>query len=247
MAHDPSVAGFLAVLRYVAVMVRQYEYQPCIPTRGTKVPAGPDWIHEIKHDGYRLIVQREGKRVRLLTRRGYDWSDRYPLIVQAALRLRKTSFVIDGEAVALGSEGISDFDALHGGRRNADVRLYAFDLLADDGVDTRHQPLQIRKLWLGKLLKRAGDGILLNEHEAGEIGPRLFEQACKMGRLSIAEKPTEQAGVRSGSKSRTRSPLPCSAPKKAPGDTRAARQRPTRRIPQLPGAIPVYPNDYTSP
>ena len=66
MAHDPSVAGFLAVLRYVAVMVRQYEYQPCIPTRGTKVPAGPDWIHEIKHDGYRLIVQREGKRVRLL-------------------------------------------------------------------------------------------------------------------------------------------------------------------------------------
>ena len=75
MAHDPSVAGFLAVLRYVAVMVRQYEYQPCIPTRGTKVPAGPDWIHEIKHDGYRLIVQREGKRVRLLTRRGYDWSD----------------------------------------------------------------------------------------------------------------------------------------------------------------------------
>src|SRR6476620_5337280 len=114
-------------------MVRQYEYQPCIPTRGTKVPAGPDWLHAIKHDGYRLIVQREGKRVRLLTRRGYDWSDRYPLIVEAALRLRKTSFVIDGEAVVLGSDGISDFDALHGGRRNADVRLYAFDLLADDG------------------------------------------------------------------------------------------------------------------
>jgi hypothetical protein len=51
----------------------------CIPTRGTKVPARPDWFHEIKHDGYRLIVQREGKRVRLLTRNGYDWSDRYPL------------------------------------------------------------------------------------------------------------------------------------------------------------------------
>jgi bifunctional non-homologous end joining protein LigD len=59
-------------------MVRQYEYQPCIPTRGTEVPAGPDWFHEVKHDGYRLIVHREGKRVRLLTRRGYDWSDRYP-------------------------------------------------------------------------------------------------------------------------------------------------------------------------
>src|SRR5213595_3886060 len=77
-------------------MVRHYHYQPCIPTRGTEVPSGPDWFHEIKHDGYRLIVQREGKRVRLLTRRGHDWSDRYPLITQAALRLRKSSFVIDG-------------------------------------------------------------------------------------------------------------------------------------------------------
>src|SRR6478752_1413907 len=136
-------------------MVRQYEYQPCIPTRGTKVPAGPNWLHEIKHDGYRVIVQREGKRVRLFTRNGYDWSDRYPLIVQAALRLRKTSFVIDGEAVVLGSDGISDFDALHGGKRNADVRLYAFDLLADDGVDMRDELLQIRKLWLGKLPLRS--------------------------------------------------------------------------------------------
>ena len=66
-------------------MLRRVEYLPCIPTRGTKVPSGPDWFHEIKHDGYRLIVQREGKRVRLVTRRGYDWSDHYPLIVQAAL------------------------------------------------------------------------------------------------------------------------------------------------------------------
>jgi bifunctional non-homologous end joining protein LigD len=91
-------------------MLRKLEYQPCIPTRGTKVPAGPDWLHEIKDDGYRLIVQRDGKRVRLLTRRGYDWSDRYPLIAEAALRLRKTSFVIDGEAVVLGPDGISAFD-----------------------------------------------------------------------------------------------------------------------------------------
>jgi bifunctional non-homologous end joining protein LigD len=64
-------AARFAILRrftYLAGMLRKY--QPCIPTRGTQVPAGPDWFHEIKHDGYRLIVQREGKRVRLLTRRG---------------------------------------------------------------------------------------------------------------------------------------------------------------------------------
>ena len=70
-----------------------------------KVPAGPDWIHEIKHDGYRLIVQRLGRRVRLFTRNGYDCSDRFPLITEAARRIRFDSFVIDGEAVLLGVSG----------------------------------------------------------------------------------------------------------------------------------------------
>jgi bifunctional non-homologous end joining protein LigD len=72
-------------------------FEPCIPTRGTKVPAGKDWLHEIKHDGYRLIVHRDGARVRLFTRNGNDWTARYPLIVDAALKNRQTSFVIDGE------------------------------------------------------------------------------------------------------------------------------------------------------
>jgi bifunctional non-homologous end joining protein LigD len=78
--------------------MRKQAFEPCLPTRGTKVPAGPDWFHEIKHDGYRLIVQREGARVRLFTRNGYDWRHRYPLIGEAALRNRTTSFVLDGEA-----------------------------------------------------------------------------------------------------------------------------------------------------
>jgi bifunctional non-homologous end joining protein LigD len=59
--------------------MRRVAYEPCIPTRGTKVPAGPEWIHEIKHDGYRLVVVRDGARVRLFTRNGYDWTARYPL------------------------------------------------------------------------------------------------------------------------------------------------------------------------
>jgi len=54
-------------------------FQPCIPTKATKVPDRPEWLHEIKHDGYRLIVQRAGPRVRLFTRNGHDWSDRFPL------------------------------------------------------------------------------------------------------------------------------------------------------------------------
>src|SRR3954464_10498144 len=79
-------------------------------------------------------------------------------------------------------------DGLHSGRCNEEVRLYAFDLLSDDGVDMRDETLQIRKLWLGKLLKRPSDGILYNEHEAGGTGPGLFHQACKMGLEGIVSK-----------------------------------------------------------
>jgi bifunctional non-homologous end joining protein LigD len=111
--------------------------------------------------------------------------------------LRKSSFVIDGEAIVLGPDGISDFDALHSRKRNEDARLYAFDLLMDDGVDMRDETLQVRKLWLGKLLKRSGDGILLNDHEAGAIGPQLFKQACKMGLEGIVSKRRE-SGYRAG-------------------------------------------------
>jgi ATP-dependent DNA ligase len=70
-------------------------FRPCTPTRGTKVPDRPEWLPEVKYDGYRLIIQREGKRVRLFTRNGHDWSDKYPLIVEAALR-NHCSSLIDG-------------------------------------------------------------------------------------------------------------------------------------------------------
>jgi bifunctional non-homologous end joining protein LigD len=109
----------------------------------------------------------------------------------AALRLRKTSFVVDGEAVVLGPYGISDFQGLHSGRCNEEVRLYAFDLLLDDGVDMRDETLQIRKLWLGKLLKRSGDGIIYNDHDVDAIGPHLFRQAWKMGLEGIVSKHRE--------------------------------------------------------
>ena len=130
-------------------------FQPCIPTRATKVPAGPDWIHEVKHDGYRLIVQRDGKRVRLFTRNGHDWTDRYPLIVEAALKNPSSSFVINGEAVLLGVDGVSDFDGLHSRQHDDEVQLYAFDILASDCDDLRKLPLAIRKANLARVLAPA--------------------------------------------------------------------------------------------
>jgi bifunctional non-homologous end joining protein LigD len=147
------------------------KFLPCIPTRSTKVPAGRDWIHEIKHDGYRLIVQRDGRRVRLFTRNGHDWTDRYPLIVEAALRNRAASFVIDGEAVLLGVDGVSDFDGLHSRKHDDEVQLYAFDILAADGDDLRKLPLAMRKTNLAQLLARRPDGIFVSDFEQGEIGP----------------------------------------------------------------------------
>jgi bifunctional non-homologous end joining protein LigD len=161
--------------------MRNGEYLPCLPTRGTKVPAGPDWIHEIKHDGYRLIVVRNGKRVRLLTKNGHDWTARYPLIVEAALRNRSNSFVVDGEAVLLGVDGISDFDGLHSRQHDDEVQLYAFDIMAADGEDLRQLPLHLRKNNLARLLARRPEGIFVAPFEEGEIDPRLFPRACEFG------------------------------------------------------------------
>jgi bifunctional non-homologous end joining protein LigD len=163
-------------------------FDPCIPTRGTKVPSRPDWLHEVKHDGYRLIVQRAGKRVRLFTRKGHDWSDRYPLIVEAALRIRTNSFVLDGEAVLLGVDGISDFDGMHSRQHDDEVQFYAFDVLSLDGDDLRKLPLTLRKSNLARLLARRSDGIHAAPYEAGEIGPDLFRHACLMGLEGLVSK-----------------------------------------------------------
>jgi len=181
-------------------------FEPCIPTKATKVPDRPEWIHEVKHDGYRLIVKRDGKRVRLFTRNGHDWSGRFPLITEAALRDRNSSFVLDGEAVLLGVDGRSDFNGLHSRRYDAEVEFYAFDMLVSDGEDLRRLPLSLRKTNLARLLARRVDGIHLAPFETGEIGPDLFRHACLMGlegwSSSIERARTAAAGSTAGSKLR---------------------------------------------
>ena len=162
-------------------------FLPCLPTRSVNVPATPTWLHEVKYDGYRLIVQREGERVRLFSRNGNDWSGRYPWIVEAALKNKHNQFVIDGEAVVLGVDGVADFNALHSRKHNHEVQLYAFDILALDGEDLRALPLSIRKTNLERLLARRPGGIFVAPFEHGEIGPDLFRAAYDMGLEGMVE------------------------------------------------------------
>jgi ATP-dependent DNA ligase len=84
--------------------------EPCIPTLAAKPPAGPQWVYEIKHDGYRLMVRKAGDRVRIYTRRGADWTARYPLIADAARALKARSALLDGEGVICGPDGVANFD-----------------------------------------------------------------------------------------------------------------------------------------
>lgn len=149
---------------------------------------GPEWLHELKHDGFRLIVYRDGVRVRLFTRRGYDWSRRFPRIIDQARRLKPRMFVIDAEAVFCDDTGMPDFDRLISRRVDADVFAFGFDLLALDGDDLRSQPLEVRKAKLLKLLVRSDDGIILNEHMDGELGSVMFKHACRLGLEGIVSK-----------------------------------------------------------
>jgi bifunctional non-homologous end joining protein LigD len=129
--------------------------EPCIPTLAAKPLSGPGWVHEIKHDGYRLIVRRDGKAVHLFTRRGHDWTERFPAIAAAAAKLRARSFTMDGEAVVAGADGVAVFDALHRRHKASDAILYAFDLLELNGEDLRPLPLGERKAKLARLLARS--------------------------------------------------------------------------------------------
>ena len=119
---------------------------------------------------------------------GHDWSDRYPLIREAALRNRQTSFVVDGEAVLLGVDGRSDFDGLHSRQHDNEVQFYAFDMLVADGDDIRKLQLSMRKANLSRLLARRVDGIFLTDFEQGEIGPDLFRHVCLLGLEGLVSK-----------------------------------------------------------
>lgn len=160
---------------------------PCLPTKAPRPPAGELWLHEIKHDGFRVIARKDGDRVRLYSRPGNDLTGRFPLIVEALARLRSCSCIIDGEAVACDDGGIASFDRIRHRHHDASVFLYAFDLIELNGDDLRRDPLQVRKATLASALTKAGPGIRFNEHIEAD-GPTVFAHACKLGLEGIVSK-----------------------------------------------------------
>ena len=125
---------------------------------------------------------------------GHDWADRFPAIVDAALRIKAQSFMIDGEAVIARDDGTPDFHALRSQRRGHEAVLFAFDLIELDGDDLRGLPLIERKRRLKKLIERRA--IQFVEHLTGD-GPTVFAHVCRMGLEGIVSKRTD-APYRSG-------------------------------------------------
>jgi bifunctional non-homologous end joining protein LigD len=160
---------------------------PCLPSGSKTPPSGKEWLHEIKHDGFRVIARKMGTRVKLYSRPGNDLTWRFAVIAEAIARLRSQSCIIDGEAVVCGDDGIASFDRIRQRQHDGAVFLYAFDLIELNGDDLRRNPLKMRKAALEAILRRSPTGVRFNEH-IEEDGPTVFQHACKLGLEGVVSK-----------------------------------------------------------
>ena len=165
----------------------QPRFEPCLPRLAKHPPTGSGWIHEIKHDGFRIIAQRDAAGVRLLTRKGLDLSDRFILAASAIASLPARSCVVDGEAIAYDERGLSVFEMVRWHQHDTAVTLCAFDLLELDGEDLRREPIEVRKATLKGLLRRGQPGVAFNRHFEVD-GTIVYEQACALGCEGIVSK-----------------------------------------------------------
>ncbi len=169
---------------------------PQLAQSASTPPSGDDWFYEIKLDGYRIQIHIRSKagrrRVQLLTRKGLDWSARMPEIARAAMQLNVESAILDGEAVVLDENGISNFAALQAAfqkENRREVTYFAFDLLHIAGHNTRHLPLAQRKQMLAQLLAPLEDRALIRYSEHLQSGGQtVFEKACELGAEGIIAK-----------------------------------------------------------
>jgi ATP-dependent DNA ligase len=149
-------------------------------------PAGPGWLHEVKHDGFRVLASKRGERVPVWSRRGADFTYRFPAFAEAVRGLNVDRALIDGEAVVLRKDGRSDFGALMTKRGGAQATLVAFDLVRLNDDDQRLRPLEARREALQRLVATV-NGILFSEGLAAE-GAVVFAKACELGLEGIVSK-----------------------------------------------------------
>ncbi len=175
--------------------------EPQLASPQAEPPTGADWLHEIKFDGYRTLAHSADGAVRLLTRKGLDWTHRYGALADAIAALDCREAVIDGEVVVLDESGISRFGALQDAlSRKADGEMvfFAFDLLHLNGWDLRDVPLARRKDLLAALLADSAPDapVQYSDHVAGAAG-EFFERATEMGLEGVVSK-RASAPYRSG-------------------------------------------------
>jgi len=174
---------------YVASPVPlQVRLRTAVPAAsGPAAAQWPDWVHEIKHDGFRILARHDERGVRLFTRNGYNFTDRFPLIADAINSLPVRSCLIDGEAIVVGTTGLSVFDLIRHRQHDGAAILCAFDLIELDGKDLRRKALEERKHTLANVLYRERDGLVFNQHYDGD-GAIIFKQACSRGCEGIVSK-----------------------------------------------------------
>jgi bifunctional non-homologous end joining protein LigD len=163
--------------------------EPCLPSPAKAPPSGPGWIHEIKHDGFRILARRHSAGVRLITRNGSDFTGHFPPIATALKSLPVRSCMIDGEAIVCDENRLAVFELIRGHGSKTSAVLCAFDLLELDGRDLRRRPIEERKGLLAKLLNNSDSdlSIVLNKHYE-EDGAIVFREACRLGCEGIVSK-----------------------------------------------------------
>ena len=161
--------------------------EPCLPSPAKAPPSGLGWIHEIKHDGFRILARKDAAGVRLITRHRNDFSSRFPFIAMAVGKLPVRSCLIDGEAIVCDENGLADFELIRRDGAGESAVLCAFDLLELDGQDLRRRPIEERKGLLAKLLNGQQTSIVLNQVYEGD-GTIVFGLACRLGCEGIVSK-----------------------------------------------------------
>jgi bifunctional non-homologous end joining protein LigD len=164
--------------------------EPQLASLAPAPPTGAGWVHEIKFDGYRLMARLDRGRVKLFTRRGLDWIDKFASLKKALEGLPAVTAMLDGEVVVELESGAPSFTELQAelsAGRSDRFRYYLFDLLHLDGTDLTGAPLMERKAALARLLEGHNGALTLSEHFEGR-GATVFEHACRLGLEGIVSK-----------------------------------------------------------